>query len=147
MAKFRNKPTGSISSSGETYRVANKLSKNEVRGLTDADVSGLIIVADNTEEIIAKMDAAIARALEAIGIEAEGDAKELCPVDTGRLRNSITHTIDSGDNTAVIGTNVEYAEYVHQGTSRQKAQPFLTDAVTRNQAKYAKIAKAALENA
>lgn len=32
----------------------------------------------------------IANALEAIGGEAERHAKEECPVDTGRLRNSIT---------------------------------------------------------
>lgn len=110
-------------------------------------VGGIDVVDDNTDEVIEKLGLAMARALEAIGMEAESDAADICPVDTGRLRNSITHTIDAGEKVAIIGTNVEYAEYVHQGTSRQKAQPFLTDAVTRNQAKYAKIAKAALENA
>lgn len=111
------------------------------------DEDGLVIIADNTAEIIRGMELAIARALEAIGIQAEGDAKALCPVDTGRLRNSITHTIDASDNTAVIGTNVEYASYVHNGTSRTKAQPFLTDAVTQNADTYRAIAKKMLESA
>ena len=116
---------------------------NQVQG----DEAGLVIIADNTAEVIAAMDKAIARALEAIGIQAEGDAAALCPVDTGRLRNSITHTIDAGDNTAVVGTNVEYASYVHNGTSRTKAQPFLTDAVTQNADTYRAIAKKMLESA
>ena len=115
--------------------------------LTSGDISGLIVVEDNTARIIEALDTATARALEAIGIEAEGDAARLTPVDTGRLRNSITHTIDGGDKTAIIGTNVEYASYVHNGTSRQKAQPFLIDAVNQNMGKYRQIMEAGLKNA
>lgn len=114
-------------------------------GLTDSDKTHLEVVADHTDEVVDAMGTAIARALEAIGIEAESDAADLCPVDTGRLRNSITHTIDAGEQVAIIGTNVEYAEYVHNGTSTHKAQPFLTDAVTQNANKYRDKAKAALE--
>lgn len=60
----------------------------------------------------------IAQALEAIGMTAERHAKEIITeleaVDTGRLRNSISHARD--DNAAYIGTNVEYAAYVELGT-------------------------------
>ena len=49
----------------------------------------------------------IETALEKVGLTAERNAKLACPVDTGRLRNSISHTHDK--NTAYIGTNVEYA--------------------------------------
>ena len=49
----------------------------------------------------------VERALEKVGLTAERNAKLACPVDTGRLRNSISHTHDK--NTAYIGTNVEYA--------------------------------------
>lgn len=45
----------------------------------------------------------------------EAEAKELCPVDDGPLRQSITFEIVD-DNTGAVGTNVEYAPYVHQGT-------------------------------
>lgn len=99
---------------------------------------------DNTDEVITAIGTAIVRALEAVGIEAESDAANLCPVDTGRLRNSITHAIDGGELATYIGTNVEYARYVHNGTSRQKAQPFLTDAVNQNADKYRRIFEAAL---
>lgn len=116
-------------------------------GLTDADKTHLEVVADHTDEVIDAMGTAIARALEAIGIEAESDAAELCPVDTGRLRNSITHTIDAGEQVAIIGTNVEYSLYVHEGVHGRPGQPFLTDAVTQNANKYRGIAEAALKNA
>ena len=57
---------------------------------------------------------AIHRALEICGGKAETYAKKLCPVDTGNLRNSITHQRE-GDDTELIGTSVEYAPYVEFG--------------------------------
>ena len=54
----------------------------------------------------------IEQALIAIGMTAETHAKEECPVDTGRLRNSITHEVDMSDQAAIIGSNVEYAAFV-----------------------------------
>lgn len=62
---------------------------------------------DNSKEVQKALKAAIKRGLEAIGMNAEGYAKELSPVDTGRLRNSISHAVD--EDAAYIGTNVEYA--------------------------------------
>ena len=44
----------------------------------------------------------------------EGEAKERCPADTGRLRNSITTT--STDSGCDVGTNVYYAPYIEYGT-------------------------------
>lgn len=91
---------------------------------------GLEVVKDNTEEAIDAIGSAIAAALEEVGLVAEGYAKRLCPVDTGRLRNSITHVTRPDDNAVYIGTNVEYGQYVEYGTLRQKAQPFLRPAAT-----------------
>lgn len=54
------------------------------------------------------------RFLRKAGSMVERDAKRNCPVDTGNLRSSITHEVV--DETCAIGTNVEYAPYVHQGT-------------------------------
>lgn len=115
-------------------------------GLTAADVEGLEVVADHTDEVIEALGVAMGRALEAVGIEAESDAANLCPVDTGRLRNSITHTIDADEKVAIIGTSTEYAEYVHNGTSTHKAQPFLTDAVNQNADKYRGIFEAGMKD-
>lgn len=72
----------------------------------------------NREEAIKAKDEAIERALEIIGQVAERYAKELCPADTGRLRNSISHDVDAGEPAVYVGTNVEYAPYVEFGTGR-----------------------------
>ena len=85
-----------------------------------------------------------ALALEAIGLVAEGHAKAECPVDTGRLRNSISHARD--DDAAYIGTNVEYAPYVELGTSRMKARPFLRPAAEDYSMEYEALVKSALTN-
>lgn len=69
----------------------------------------------------------------------EADAKQLIQaydaVDTGAMLNSVSTTI-AGDGrngvmTAEIGPTVEYAIYVHEGTSRMPGRPFLTDAYDR----------------
>lgn len=91
---------------------------------------------DNSDEIKTALANAIPPALEAVGITAEGYAKLLCPVDTGRLRNSISHAVDEKEKTVYIGTNVEYAPYVELGTSRTKAQPFLKPAATNHTEEY-----------
>ena len=59
---------------------------------------------------------AIHRALEICGGKAETYAKKLCPVSPGggTLRNSITHE-RKGDDTELIGSDVEYAPYVEFG--------------------------------
>lgn len=67
---------------------------------------------DNSKEISAEIKAALLRGLEKIGLVAEGYAKKLCPVDTGNLRNSITHMVDEGGDAVYIGTNSEYGAYV-----------------------------------
>ena len=49
----------------------------------------------------------------------EGEAKRRCPVDTGRLRGSITTAATIEDDEKVVarvGTNVEYAAAVEYGT-------------------------------
>lgn len=106
----------------------------------------VIVVADNTEQVTSAITSALEAALEEIGLVAEGYAKKLCPVDTGRLRNSITHAISTDEKATYIGTNVEYAPYVHEGTSRHKGTPFLTDAATQNVDRYRSILKKHLEN-
>ena len=95
--------------------------------------------ADNSGLVKAELRAAIGRALERIGSQAEGYAKDLCPVYTGNLRNSITH--DSDGTAAYIGTNVEYGKYVELGTRRQAAQPYLKPAGTDHTGTYSNIVK------
>lgn len=83
-------------------------------------MSSIIKIKDNSKETIAAIQRAAQAALEAVGLAAEGYAKQSLTasgaVDTGALRESVTHTVN-GD-TAVVGTNKEYAAYVEFGTGR-----------------------------
>lgn len=109
------------------------------------------------------LDAAVAAALERVGSAAEGFAADLAPVDSGRLRNSITHKVD--DNSVTVGSPLEYAAYVEFGTGKyasggrntpwvykddkgnwhythgQRAQPFLKPALQNNIKTYQAIIK------
>lgn len=45
-------------------------------------------------------------------------AKRRCPVDSGRLRSSLTKEsfVEAGTPVCRVGTNLKYATYVHEGT-------------------------------
>ena len=96
------------------------------------------------------------RALTMCGLVIERAAKQLCPVDTGLLRNSITWALagrgpaiqvykadkpgslkegvysgeapDDNELSVFVGTNVNYATYIELGTAKRKARPFLKPA-------------------
>ena len=80
-----------------------------------------IQLTDNSEEFIRAMKEAELRAMERCGEQAEGYAKDLCPVDTGNLRTNITHQVDEAEPAVYVGTNVEYGVYVEMGTGTYTA--------------------------
>lgn len=128
-------------------------------------------IIDNSADVKAAFEAAMWNALAKCGFTAEGYAKKLCPVDTGNLRNSITHEVVEDENAVYIGTNNEYAAYVCLGTGKyaeggrptpwvyrdakgqfhwtagNKAQPFLKPAVADHKEQYQEIIKNEFENA
>lgn len=65
------------------------------------------------------------------------EAKERCPVRTGRLKNSLSARL--GENSGEIFTDVPYAMAVELGTSRQNPNPFLSGAVTASAVKVTDI--------
>jgi phage gpG-like protein len=102
-------------------------------------------VKDNTEEVLSAMEKAIERGLEAIGLTAEGHAKKETPVDTGRLRNSISHAVE--DKAAYIGTNVEYAPYVELGSCGRDGKHMLQRAATEHKGEYKRLMEDSMKNA
>lgn len=64
------------------------------------------------------------------------DAKLLAPVDTGNLKNSITHSdlrsIGYGGGEVEIGPTANYGYYMEHGTSRVAPQPFMGPAADNN---------------
>lgn len=101
----------------------------------------------HASEIKEELQSRIPVILEAIGLQAEGNAiseiTTLGAVDTGRLRGSISHATD--EEAAYIGTNVEYAPYVELGTSKMGARPFLRNAVSNYADEYKKIIEDSLK--
>ncbi len=100
---------------------------------------------ENTDEVLSALERAKKRGLEAIGLTAEGYAKKETPVDTGRLRNSISHETD--DAAAYIGTNVEYAPYVELGARGRQGVHMLKRAATEHTDEYKRIMEDAMKNA
>lgn len=123
-----------------------KVTQSTVDAIRGDEAVAFVITENNAAQLKAAIGDSIIAALEEIGLVAEGAAKRLCPVDTGRLRNSITHALDAGDKWVIIGTNVEYAMYVHEpvrlpnGKTRP-GTPFLRDAVQHNQNRFHTILK------
>lgn len=59
----------------------------------------------------------------------EADAKNLAPVDTGALRNSISS--DVKQLSAEVGPTVNYAPHVELGTYKMTPQPYMGPAADR----------------
>ena len=104
-------------------------------------MAGFTIDQNNIGDVLSELELKEAKALEMIGIKAEGYAKALCPVDTGNLRNSITHQVDLSVDGVYIGTNVEYGPYVELGTVKmQGGKPFIRPAIENHMSEYKQIA-------
>lgn len=124
-------------------------------------------IIDNSAKVLSAVEQAKARALEIIGGKVESYAKQLCPVDTGTLRNSITHNVN-GD-VVQVGSAVNYAPYVELGTGKEydpapgwlqsnapqgaglrqgvKPRPYLRPAVENHVEEYKHVLQNELKNA
>ncbi len=125
---------------------------------------------DNSGAVLSAFHSAVEKALEECGLVAEGYAKKLAPVDTGNLRNSISHKVDPEEPAVYIGSNSLYAAYQEFGTGiyteggrdtpwvyqdekgnwhwtrGNKAQPFLKPAVADHARQYRQIIEQELKN-
>ena len=112
--------------------------------------NGSIQISDNTSAILRRLQDNLKETADAIAVAAvEGVQTQMLwgyhdvhglpdnphteIVDTGRLFDSITASVQrQSDNTYTVsvGTDVPYAIYVHEGTRKLKARPFITDAMS-----------------
>lgn len=129
-----------------------------------------IKVTDNFGQLATAFPDAINKALEECGLTGEGYAKKLCPVDTGNLRNSITHQVVESEKTCYIGSDSKYSGYVELGTgvyysggrktpwvyqdskgnwhmtNGQRAQPYLKPAISDHANTYKQIIESNMKN-
>ena len=92
-------------------------------------------ITDNSSVFKSAKEEDVRRAMESVGLHLESEAAdelENAPrrVDTGRLQGSMHH--EAGDDYVSVGTDVEYAIYVHFGTRKMEANAFLKNAFERN---------------
>jgi len=78
----------------------------------------------------ALMHRSVRYALERVGSDIHMDARRMCPVRTGRLRDSIYHKVEEWILT--VGARAPYAYYVEFGTRYIDPRYFLTEAVHLN---------------
>ena len=92
---------------------------------------------DNSGRLLAQLQGNTKAALTAMGGKAVGLTVQKMqsgygrPIwRTGDLSRSIAYEVEnSGKNTVDVGSDIEYAPFVHEGTSRMAGRPFLRDAL------------------
>ena len=130
---------------------------------------------DNTKEVLEALEKAKIRGLTAIGLEAEGFAKEdpNMPVDTGLARNSITFALageeanikeykaDKGDEkgsysgkadgkrgeAVYLGSNVEYFPFIENGSRTINARHILRNAASGHAERCKELMEDSMKNA
>ena len=112
-----------------------------------------IIFKDNLEEVLEAVDSAITAGLVEIGATAQGYAKDLTPVRTGTLRDSIGVEVKKDEKAAYIGTmegrfpGKPYGKYVELGARGRPGVHMLQRAATEHTDEYKKIMEDALKHA
>ena len=101
-----------------------------------AIVKGLEII-DNTDKILDSLNTQIEEALIEVGEIAVEYAKNNTPVDTGNLKNSIDYSVN--ENVLNIGSDLEYAIYVEEGTRKIVGHHMLRDALSTHNSEYKDI--------
>lgn len=99
---------------------------------------------NNAKQIIGKLNDASRKGITEACLLVQSQAKALCPVyyiNGGTLRDSIDYKVEDskGDAEGVVGTAIDYGEYVENGTVHQKAQPYLKPAFRENKSNIEKI--------
>lgn len=94
---------------------------------------------DNSDQVINLMNDNVTKSLTAIGqtiVEITTDYMEhkygKAIRITGDLIRSISFNINMADKSVTIGSNLNYSSWVHNGTSKMSARPFLRDAIMEN---------------
>jgi HK97 gp10 family phage protein len=104
--------------------------------MADAEfkLDGIEELVTNNGRLVMEMGPIIREMLEKSIRPVERRAKQLVPVDTGRLRSSLASQIGPGQvpEWAEAGTNVNYARFVEFGTKYMKAQPYLMPALEQS---------------
>lgn len=89
----------------------------------------------------ALLNAKLTQAMQKAVLIAEGGSKKRTPVKTGNLRRSETSRVQGSGMRVrgIVGTNVTYARFVHNGTRRMKARPFFDQGLADSRDRIVKV--------
>lgn len=90
----------------------------------------IIIKYNNLPHIAERLPEAVSAIVRKAAFDVEANAKSVVPVDTGKLKNSISSEFPS-QTKAIIAPHTEYAVYVEYGTRKQRAQPYMRPAAEK----------------
>ena len=85
------------------------------------EIEGLSVLLAKLDSLGGNVENALQNGIDKAARRVKRDAELLCPVDTGRLRNSIQHKTVKADGKieGTVSTNVEYAPYIEFGTGQR----------------------------
>ena len=112
-----------------------------------------IVFTDNIDEVLSALNSAIESGLVKIGAAAQGYAKDLTPVRTGTLRDSIGVEVNKDEKAAYIGTmtgrfpDKPYGKYVELGARGRPGVHMLQRAASEHTDEYKRIMEDAMKNA
>ena len=97
----------------------------------------MIVISDRFGEVIGAIDAVKASALDRAGMMMVSRARAYVPVDTGKLRDSLSYSV-SGD-VLTVGAAVDYAPCVELGVRGRAGAHFLRNAASMHTNEYAAL--------
>lgn len=103
----------------------------------------IVRVKDFTPAVKAAFEKAKGVAADKMGKKAKEYAKQIVPVRTGALRDSIDYRVENGG--FILYTDKEYGIYVELGTRKMAAQPYMRPAMENHVNEYLNEAKAAFQ--
>ncbi len=109
---------------------------------------------DNSGRLLAQMQGNKIRALTAMGLSAVQFTVERMeggygkPIrDTGSLMRDVASEVEnSAPDTVDVGNSLDYAVFVHEGTYKLQARPYLRDALSGGSGKLKEVAESYLKD-
>lgn len=110
-------------------------------------------IIDNSEKVKSQIDQNKKRALTAMGLKGvEVIVNQMQsgygrPIRiTGDLQRDVNSQVENSKaDTVDVGNSLDYAKFVHEGTSKMAGRPYITDAIMKSKDNLQDVAKAYLK--
>lgn len=112
-------------------------------------IEGLAELAARWSRLPKKIQTMVNDALTSSGYLVEAESKKRTPVDTGRLRSSISIASSlrlRAQPHVIISPHTNYAIYVHEGTRHMRSRPFMTQGYDASKQRIRNIMKKMLKD-